>query len=433
MSLGQRIRHLRQSRGLTQSELGGGQLSKSFISLLEKDRTRPSLDTLLLIARRLGSSVDALLGQQNHLPELVCEGLLSLSRDALHGRDFDRAKSLLESASFVASRYQVDEAARETLLQSAQMAMEERRFEEALRALDQADPACAREKDLWRQGRVQLLRGTVKVRQREIPVAIPLLEQALATLRRARAGRDPSRVEALIMLGTALGYTGNYPGAIRRFEEAVASEVARHDPVLRGRALWGIGLAQRKAGNLEAAGRYLAEARDAFESAEELRELMRVLQNLGQLLFEQGEPKEALRHLHHALRVLDRLGEPANLASIATEIARIHLSTGDLEDAEAFTRQALEGARAAGDPVEVAEATTLLARTRVARKDPAGAIKLYKDALEAFRLRKMADQTTAVARELGLLLRERGAHAQAAAYLAMSLETPGVRAADAVE
>ena len=55
MSLGQRIRHLRQSRGLTQSELGGGQLSKSFISLLEKDRTRPSLNTLLLIARRLGA------------------------------------------------------------------------------------------------------------------------------------------------------------------------------------------------------------------------------------------------------------------------------------------------------------------------------------------------------------------------------------------
>ncbi len=52
-SLGQVIRELRRRRGLTQKDLAGPELSKSYISQLERDLVRPSLDTLLLLADRL--------------------------------------------------------------------------------------------------------------------------------------------------------------------------------------------------------------------------------------------------------------------------------------------------------------------------------------------------------------------------------------------
>ena len=46
MEIGDKIRRLRLQRGLTQEELAGRcELSKSFISLLERDLTSPSLDT----------------------------------------------------------------------------------------------------------------------------------------------------------------------------------------------------------------------------------------------------------------------------------------------------------------------------------------------------------------------------------------------------
>ncbi|HEY6102328.1 MAG TPA: helix-turn-helix transcriptional regulator, partial [bacterium] len=96
MSLGQRIRQLRQTRGLTQSQLGGADLSKSFISLLEKDRTQPSLETIVLLARRLETSVDALLGQNDHLPDMVGEGLLALARDAERSGDHLESARLLD-------------------------------------------------------------------------------------------------------------------------------------------------------------------------------------------------------------------------------------------------------------------------------------------------------------------------------------------------
>lgn len=58
MKIGDKIRRLRLQRGLTQSELADRcELSKSFISLLERDLTSPSLDTLADLLETLGSDL----------------------------------------------------------------------------------------------------------------------------------------------------------------------------------------------------------------------------------------------------------------------------------------------------------------------------------------------------------------------------------------
>jgi tetratricopeptide (TPR) repeat protein len=126
------------------------------------------------------------------------------------------------------------------------------------------------------------------------------------------------------------------------------------------------------------------------------------------------------------LRVADRLGRAVTHASTLTEIGRAHLVLGNVEEAAAFAGQSLAEAQAAGDPVEVAEAQVILARIALRRRDPQTAIRLYKDALAAFQARSMREKVTSVAKELGLLLRERGAHSQAAGYLAMSLDATRV-------
>ena len=58
MNIGDKIRRLRLQRGLTQEELADRcELSKSFISLLERDLTSPSLDTLSDLLETLGSDL----------------------------------------------------------------------------------------------------------------------------------------------------------------------------------------------------------------------------------------------------------------------------------------------------------------------------------------------------------------------------------------
>ncbi len=420
MSLGQRVRELRQARGLTQSQLGGPEISKSLVSLIERDRTRPSIETLLLIARRLGTSVDELLGRSGHIPAMVADSLLTLSREAIRTEDFARASRLIDSVNFLASTYALEEASREARLQAAQIALAQRAFAEAWSTATEVSASSEAAKDFWRLGRALLLMGWVKVRQREFPKARTLLEQALLMLRRARAGRDPARVEALIALGTTLVHMGEFQVAVRRYREAANSEVVRHNTLLRGRALWGIGLAYRKLGNQSLAREYLSKARDVMESAEELPDLMRVLHNLGQLFYEEGQAKEALRHLHHALRVMDRLEKP-DRASILAEIGRVHLSLNNLQEAQHFTGRALEEAKKLGDFMEVGEAQVLLARISLFQSSPTTAVRLLEEAVTIFRERGMHAKMMEAAKELGLLLREHGAHAKAASYLALAL------------
>ncbi|MBR6891363.1 MAG: cupin domain-containing protein [Clostridia bacterium] len=58
MRIGDKLRRLRLQRGLTQAELADRcELSKSFISLLERDLTSPSLDTLSDLLETLGSDL----------------------------------------------------------------------------------------------------------------------------------------------------------------------------------------------------------------------------------------------------------------------------------------------------------------------------------------------------------------------------------------
>ena len=58
MELGERIRSLRKQKGLTQEELADrAELSKGFISQLERDLTSPSIATLMDILQCLGTTI----------------------------------------------------------------------------------------------------------------------------------------------------------------------------------------------------------------------------------------------------------------------------------------------------------------------------------------------------------------------------------------
>ena len=66
MKIGNKIRRLRLQRGLTQEELADRcELSKSFISLLERDLTSPSLDTLSGLLETLGSDLPTFFREQD--------------------------------------------------------------------------------------------------------------------------------------------------------------------------------------------------------------------------------------------------------------------------------------------------------------------------------------------------------------------------------
>ena len=65
MEIGDRIKQLRLQRGLTQEELADrAELSKGFISQLERDLASPSINTLMDILECLGTSITAFFEEQ---------------------------------------------------------------------------------------------------------------------------------------------------------------------------------------------------------------------------------------------------------------------------------------------------------------------------------------------------------------------------------
>src|SRR5215211_6481480 len=57
ISMGERLRQLRVSAGMTKSELAGDRFSKEYVSQIERGKTRPTSETIEWLAGRLG--VDA--------------------------------------------------------------------------------------------------------------------------------------------------------------------------------------------------------------------------------------------------------------------------------------------------------------------------------------------------------------------------------------
>lgn len=60
-SLGQRIRRIRQERGMSLAKVSGGDFSRAFLNQVEFGRAQPSTRVLRVIAIRLGTDVDYLL------------------------------------------------------------------------------------------------------------------------------------------------------------------------------------------------------------------------------------------------------------------------------------------------------------------------------------------------------------------------------------
>jgi transcriptional regulator with XRE-family HTH domain len=92
-TLGQRIRRLRQQRGLSLAKVSGGDFSRAFLNQVELGRSQPSTRVLRVIAGRLGTEVDYLL--EGRLPSLDRELALEQARVLLARGQARRALAAL--------------------------------------------------------------------------------------------------------------------------------------------------------------------------------------------------------------------------------------------------------------------------------------------------------------------------------------------------
>src|SRR3984893_19242074 len=95
-TLGQRIRRVRQERGMSLARVSGADFSRAFLHQVEHGQSQPSTRVLRVIAGRLGPEVDYLL--EGRLPGVERELALEKGRVLLAMGNARRALAALGSA-----------------------------------------------------------------------------------------------------------------------------------------------------------------------------------------------------------------------------------------------------------------------------------------------------------------------------------------------
>lgn len=417
--LGNRIRQARRAQGLTQSAAAGAQLTKSFISLLESGRTYPSVTTLVALADRLQTSLALLLLEEARLPRETALSLLALARTKAPGVSRADVEPFLAAVDVLAA--DAADLRIECQLTRGDLAANARDLDGAERTYVDALELARRHHLRTYEPRALLRLAQVALRRDDRATARQRLDEALPLFRGSHTIRSIDGSEALILQSRLLITEGKHSRGLRILEEI--TEIAqRHDlPRLHGVALQWIGQTHRLNGQQDRALDALQRAREALSSADEADALAEVLHQLGILYRDIGNLDEADESLQEALRLQERLGARMEQAVTLNELAEIQFRRNLLEDAQRTATAASALAQTLQDTGQNARILVTMARIARARRRWKIAADHFRDAVSLFKKAKLPKELAETARELGMLLRERGEHAEAANYLAMAL------------
>src|SRR6478672_909252 len=108
LTVAERVRALRQQKGLTEQALAGGNLTKRYVRALERGAVCPSRPVLEAIASRLGAPVDELLNGSTELSTEV--DVVALQEDIVYQTNV--VKMLIRSGKVTEAMQLIDEIER---------------------------------------------------------------------------------------------------------------------------------------------------------------------------------------------------------------------------------------------------------------------------------------------------------------------------------
>ncbi len=420
--LGERIRKRRKELGLTQSQLGGGKLSKGFISLVETGRTRPSIETLLLLAGRLQKPVGYFLEEDTPLSRKALGIMLASSWVGLKRGEFTQAAETFEQARGLARKH--DEAVEAECCIGLGSALA------GLRQLDLARQNVQRGKKLAEATRnpqllvrVNHVLGLIEYYERNFPGARQHFLEGYRLLREVGHSDLSLAGDFLLKIGNTFEEIGDYDEATRWYQEALSALEPTEDLHRIGMAHVQLGVAYRESGHHDIALAQLNRAEHIFELLNSLRLLAQARNSIGITLLEQGKTDEALIQLRSSLHIKEMVGDDPGRARTLTEIARALISKGAFEDAEQTLAKAESITKKVRDTTEGARITLVRARLYRELGRLTGAVKYYKEAINSFDTLGMRIYLATACNELGDVLIRQKRRSEAAPYLARALRS----------
>jgi tetratricopeptide (TPR) repeat protein len=340
--LGDRLRQLRVSAGLTQTDLAGTRFSKEYVSQIERGKTRPTRETVEWLAQQLGVDADFLQNGVSTDERSRIETMLA------------RAEALTEANKCTEAIEQLDDV-RTAVLVTGSPELEVRMLSvEAWARQDvgevrDAIELLARARSLTEtqsfsdvdRADVFFRLGVCRYKLSSIATAVALFDQALQLAERSGLPCDLLRSEILNWRSRCRRRQRDYEAAREDVERALELAEGLEDRRMTAHVYFQASLIAEREGHWVTARNYAERARSLYEEVEDQADVGRLLNNLGGLNYTLGKPDEAVRYLKDAFKVLIDLGRDDEAATAVSSLAQVRLGTGDLATAEEQARHAL--------------------------------------------------------------------------------------------
>lgn len=418
-SLGLRIRARRRELGLTQSQIAGSELTKGFISLIEQGHAKPSVQTIVLLARRLQRPVGYFLEDDDSVASLRL--MSAWAATALKSGEPKAAVERFSRALEIASQRGDRDAEIEALIGRSLSLIRLGEFDKATRDATVAKELIGSPSVSGRVAKVLYASALLAYHQHDFGTARNrFLEFRRVAATTGLVQRDLIG-DVLIKLGETHRHLGEHTEAASCFQEALSTLEPAED-LRRVAALHTeLGVARREDGDPELAEAHFARAEHAFEFSEVLSLLATARKNVGVLLLDQGQVDEAVGHLEGSLLIRKQLGHRKECGAVLRELARAFVLRRAFGGAERMLAEAEHLARDYQDLVELARIDLGRARLMRAQGLSRAARRHYKRALAGLAATDMKEDLAVASNEFGELLMEEKRPAEAAYHFARAL------------
>ena len=340
--LGERLRSLRLTAGLTQTELAGDRFSKEYVSQIERGKTRPTTETVEWLAGRLG--VD---------PAFLASGVSSDERG--------RVEASLARAEALSQAHRHDDAletfvqTREAVARTGSVELEVRALRgEAWSRMEHGDPRAAI--DLLTEARAlvegpqfsdvdradMLFRlGVCRYKLSSIATAIALFDEALILAERSELPCDLLRADILGWRSRCHRRQRDLEAAREDVERALELAQAMEDRRTIANTYYQASLVAERMGHWLLSRNYAEQARSLYQELDDERNVGRLLTNLGGLNLMLGKPEQAIEHLKASYSVALEVDANEDAAQAAGSLATVHLHMGEYDEADRHARHAL--------------------------------------------------------------------------------------------
>lgn len=343
VELGERVRKLRMAAGLSQTELAGGRFSKEYVSQIERGKTRPTSDTLVWLAERLGVDPTFLSSGVSSVDRYRWEAVLARGEALVEQHRYEEGANEFASALASVRALGAPDLVVRALAGEAWARHELGELQKAVVLLIEARDLAEgpRFSDLERADVIFRL-GVCRYKLASISTAGALLDEALALAEHSGLPCDRLRVEILLWRSRCYRRQRDYLAAKENVERALELAESLQHPVTTANAYFQASLVAEREGHLGLARSYAEKAKTRYEEIADRVTVGRLLNNIGGLTHMLGKPNEAVGYLKHSLRVFLDEGSDVEAAHVVCSLAEIHLETGRFHDAEAEARKALE-------------------------------------------------------------------------------------------